>query len=438
MVRKLFLTPPDVPEDTVCRGLVMPASQAWLGVFSKALLSTIYAYNYEQIHETDLTPEQAAETAYAIYTAWLSAECAGGGSDCELPNGAKVYRRNPTSGKFEYLEDGAWVEDEDIPLPEPREESTPEERLCLASVNAVNVLHLLYDDVLAMWDDEIAVQTAIVDFWTTVGILIGSAFVPALIGILALEELAFALFYRAMDALSEDMWDEDFEKLLICLFQQNASEDEDERVHFDWQSIQEQLFTRAFVGETWLLQAAQVAYIAGAIGNQGLDTAGATTDIDEYDCECGSWYYESSDFSAWQRLRGGLLGNGQTPVTNTLGNAPYGLAGMNDVTGYAEFRLRFNTSASTITRFAIQCSGVGAMDYAHVPVLGIGTLGTATDNLSAFYPANYSVPVWKDVTGNWQYWQTELYYAGIDGVVKPMALKWRVEGTGINPFIGWP
>jgi len=50
----------------------MPASQAWIAIYSRALLETSYGNNYEQLHDTDLTPEFCAAEAYTRYQACLS------------------------------------------------------------------------------------------------------------------------------------------------------------------------------------------------------------------------------------------------------------------------------------------------------------------------------------------------------------------------------
>jgi len=64
MVKRLFLTPATMPLDEECRQIKIPSSKEWLGIFNAALLATTYAFNYEQVHETDLTPEECAEYCY--------------------------------------------------------------------------------------------------------------------------------------------------------------------------------------------------------------------------------------------------------------------------------------------------------------------------------------------------------------------------------------
>jgi len=75
MVKKLFLTPPNVPGETQCRSLEIPSSKEWLGIFNNALLQLANQYNYEQVNETDLTPEETAAICYLAYEEWLSSGC---------------------------------------------------------------------------------------------------------------------------------------------------------------------------------------------------------------------------------------------------------------------------------------------------------------------------------------------------------------------------
>lgn len=80
MVRKLFISPPDIPEGEITRCLKIPASQEWLAVVNAAILEMTNPANYEQLNETDLTPEEAAASAYSMYETYLEGEC--GLMDC--------------------------------------------------------------------------------------------------------------------------------------------------------------------------------------------------------------------------------------------------------------------------------------------------------------------------------------------------------------------
>lgn len=81
MVRKLFITPADIPAGVISRCLEIPASQEWLAVVNAAILLMTNPANYEQLNETDLTPDEAASAAYDLYVRYLEGNC--GFMDCE-------------------------------------------------------------------------------------------------------------------------------------------------------------------------------------------------------------------------------------------------------------------------------------------------------------------------------------------------------------------
>lgn len=85
MVRKLFLTPPTMPGENQCRSLEIPSSPEWLGIFNQALLQLAQPYNYEQVNDTDLTPEVVAAYCYQAYVDWLESTCAGGTGEIPTP-----------------------------------------------------------------------------------------------------------------------------------------------------------------------------------------------------------------------------------------------------------------------------------------------------------------------------------------------------------------
>lgn len=87
MVKKLFITPPDIPSDENCRSLTIPNSLQWLGILNAAILTLTNPYNYEQLYETDLTPEECAERAMQIYESYLQSA-----NSCDL---AEPYWDDP-------------------------------------------------------------------------------------------------------------------------------------------------------------------------------------------------------------------------------------------------------------------------------------------------------------------------------------------------------
>lgn len=108
MVRKLFLTPPDLPSETQCRSIAIPSSQEWLGIFNNALLQLANRWNYEQVHDTDLTPDEVAATCYGIYEDYLAA----GGCALDAPppywdegSPEEAGNEDPTETGFPWYED---------------------------------------------------------------------------------------------------------------------------------------------------------------------------------------------------------------------------------------------------------------------------------------------------------------------------------------------
>lgn len=442
MARKLFLTPPSLPDDVQCRGLFMPASQEWLAVFSEALSQTTYAHNYEQVHDTDLTPEQAAATAYNSYVAWLESECDAGGGGCVMPPPFNVrpYRISPTTGHYEYIEDDVWVEDPDIPPTPSRPEPTPDDRLCAASSNAVEVLRLTWVEAKAQFDASIAAQDALMDTVDGIATVIGAVFYPPILAVAAITQVGWEIVYAAYAVLSAVDWDEQFTYTMTCLFLQHAS-DMSDTVTFDLDGVLRDLWGLSVTGGAYLTMAAQMQWILGIIGPDGMNAAGAL-DLVDGECFCDEWCFESDDFSMWERMRGGYIENGTGPLRNTAGNPDYGHGGVygGSSTSYAEFRLRVDTPGTTITDFRVLFGGVNASIFGFVPTLGIGSIGHAGDSPSYWWPANYAVPTWNSLTGlSIEQFQTEFYVAFSVGGGVPTggpgdARRWQVRGTGVNPF----
>lgn len=75
---KPFLTPPVSSDVLECRTLLIPNTKEWLGIFNSALLETVYYWNYEQVNDTDLTPEETAEACRAIVWEYFDASCGAG------------------------------------------------------------------------------------------------------------------------------------------------------------------------------------------------------------------------------------------------------------------------------------------------------------------------------------------------------------------------
>jgi hypothetical protein len=427
MARKRFLTPPTLPEDTQCRGLVIPSSREWLGLYSEALLALTHDYNYEQAEPTDLTPEATAALAYAQYVAWLNSECGGGGGSCVLPDLAQpFFRTSPTTRRWEMLENGAWVEPSGtyaLPEPEARTEPTDAEKQCGAASNAVHALKTLYGAIVEVYDDEVEPALNQVEIAAQIAVAWGQAFGPVSSTFLAMSGAAWEGFTFLLGEIAEDDWTEEFQDILVCLLKSN-SEVTAGKVHFNFQAVIYDLVGFVlpvidnFVRVRW-----QVWYLLQCIGEQGLDLAGATNDV-EGDCvTCDSWCVEATPADFGVNVVRGWIDSAGT----LFSPFPSGI----DVYG----TLDVDTSKCQITRLGV---------YYHINGGHKGAIFMAAG------PSNGPLSqTWYDVWGGLSGWRftddrpdwystpsesTHLeFYVG-SGTSQCWIERIMIVGTGTNPF----
>jgi len=111
---KRFLTPPNMPEALECRQLQIPSSKEWLGVFNSAILELKETWNWQQINDTDLTPEECAAYCYDAYVQYLqSAGCATGVPAPYWEDGNEADDIMPAEDQiwYGYISEGNFVED---------------------------------------------------------------------------------------------------------------------------------------------------------------------------------------------------------------------------------------------------------------------------------------------------------------------------------------
>lgn len=404
----------------------MPASQEWLAVFSNALSQTIYAHNYEQIDDAALTPEQAAEEAYARYVAWLTATC--GSPNCGLqPNGSKVYRVSPTTGHYEYLQDEEWVQDEDIPPTPARTEPTEPDRKCAAASNAVEVLRLTWVEAMAQYDANVAALDAQVDTALAISALVGAVFYPPIIAMAGLTQLGWEIVYNTYEALTFADWDEAFTRNMVCLFLAHA-DDTGDVVTFDYAAILRDLWKQAFTLQTYLVMAGQVEWLLSWIGPDAMNAAGAL-EIVEGDCDsCGTWCYEFLPAELMTVDNGHFDTNGYL-----IGSAYAGWGGY-----YGSCHMSVDTSDCVITRIGGWLSGSypGSVTIAGGATPGTGDIGAGTWVNRTYTGGIETLVMSPDDSGAGTTSDTTSlsFYIDRGGSEQPALVRVRVEGTGTNPF----
>jgi hypothetical protein len=303
----------------VSRELAIPADKLWLGVFSEALSQTTYAHNYSHIDPAHLTPEETAEIALAIYTAWLeAAECGTGTTECpdpQLPESdSPIFRVNPTSGHFEQLVNDAWTYtqgDYAIPPPNARTETTEYEQKCGAASNAANALHAIYDAIVDFYQTEVDPALVQAELAAQIAVAIGSVFGPISETFLLLSGVAWEMFTTLLAEMTQDDWNEDFEQILICTLNSNVTIT-DGVASFNMSGVCADLvgFVLPVIDEHIRVRW-QVWYLLQVIGMDGLNAAGAATAVEGACVTCDTWCVQ------WT---GANLGNGYwSIVEGTLG-----------------------------------------------------------------------------------------------------------------------
>jgi len=282
-----WLTPDSpVSPELECRAFYIPNQIEFIGAVSGALLELTKAYNWEKFGT--MTAEEAAGEMYNRWLAFMENSC----GSFECPPGYRIDQY----GKLQQSNDGggSWTDNPNaifIETPE-REEPTAEERRCLAAANAVEVLRLTYLDVLVAFAEDRDATFGMLAFATIMAFLLGALFYPAS-GLAALSALlnftlgAFSTAYAGLEFLGDDDWTPDYSDELTCLLYEHSS-DVEGVVSFDWVAVTQNIFMPEFDAAltfwNW--------YVLNVIGEQGLNDAGATTSIDEWDCsDCLLWCY---------------------------------------------------------------------------------------------------------------------------------------------------
>lgn len=352
-----FPTPNSTPDDTVRRIFIVPNSDEWLGLLEGAVQVLLDEWRYYDWGA--MTPAEAASAFNSIVLASYTNLC-----QCELPGGGSVIRLNPDTGHLEELgDDGTWVEpsgDYAVPPITPREGGTAEDQMCLAAANAAHVLELLYESVtdsIAESLTEAEAYTAMVEAFI---LAVGWEFAPIAFAIGTFFLIVFGVLYAIVALIGADLWDETFTRVLVCALVGCASNDAGV-VTFDWTCTQSALAaTTDALDFNQLRLFGQLSYLIEVIGGaDGLNQAGATTAITDYDCSpcfptgwCYFWDFTLSD-GGWVVGAQGEWSDGVGWVSQTVSPGVY------DVLIYAECPGGCGQPATTVTIVATWTPGSG-------------------------------------------------------------------------------
>lgn len=337
-MRKPFLTPPTTPAEVQCRSLQIPMSKYWLGIFNSALLEATYAYNYEQVNDTDLTPEQAANAALEIFSAYLDSTCGGTPSECTTPGTDTPPFRIGAGGHLQQAVDGEWVAPEGIyelpPVP-PRTNPSEVDRICLAAANAAKTLSDTYEAMIDAYNEDLDPSFGLAQLAGTTGaaIAVGLGYISFGLGTIIFG--VFQLFYEAFQWLTTDSWDAAFTDKVVCYLIECASDDAGV-VTFDYDCFMQKVSADSNLTEdlTDIRRFGQIWYMMQFIGVEGLNLAGATTSITTPECECDDGWCYTWDFAASPSAAGWTLSN----TTYVLGTG-YRVAGISSAPNFRDARI---------------------------------------------------------------------------------------------------
>lgn len=290
-----YLTPETLPPTLHCRRLLIPDSSEWLAIISGALTELTLTWNWQQ---KGITVDQALEASRDIIASYYNQPCTNP-DECTQPDGSPVIRRN-ADGTTQQLINGTWqAPTGDLtPIPpEPREEPTEEDRLCLAAKNAANILGLTYAAAEEAYFETGTAEAVVTAIIGAAAIIFAPFVTPMTIAALGLLQLIFDTFFDIWGALTEPVWDDELEAKLACTLLSVASEDGDERVTFDFEQLQIKLVT------DWVntlhypeyLLGLQMQYLTQILGAEALNWSSGTTAIIDDDCSyCGCTTYDDN------------------------------------------------------------------------------------------------------------------------------------------------
>jgi len=283
-----YLTPSEIPEGNTCRVLLIPDSYEWDAIIYGALSELAKSYNWEQYGA--VTVDEAIAEAQILLDEYAASSCGELGGGCELLEGSLTLRLG-IGGGVEQWNGEDWVEPtgdyEQPPIP-PRTETTDDEKRCLAAANAVAVYGELYEVTtdaasdFEFLDEFLDAVFAGIDTW--VGVWAGETAKS----FAQLGAWAVGKFFYVWETITEDYWDEDFEVEFACILYNNATVNGDGSVSFNYDNVLSdlQLFAVGSFNINYFSLWLQLEYLFYfSAGGDGMDAAGGTTAVEEYDCE---------------------------------------------------------------------------------------------------------------------------------------------------------
>jgi len=362
------------PEGVRCICVQVPDDEEWVGAFygqiQRLALQSIWDRDEEH------TAQVVARRWLEVYLQTLEGNC----SDvpCILPPpfdidiGVEIrIVRQDDDGHWQELCGDSWCTpsgDYTVPEPEEREESTSAERKCLAAANAVHLLDLTYEaatDAFTSDSTQVAVYEAIIG---VVASGLGVWAVGFTASGLVLAAGLFFAWYELLETVTADLWTTDFTEELVCILY-NTAIDTAGVITFDYPAfltgIYDLIYSSGLDLEKQLLLQ-QVLFMLSFIGADGINVAGGTTEVEDYDCDpCTPWQHTFNFVSNEQGFSNIIVSNADhsnyctTGTSNNINNAD---GWKIRISPYKHIGLTF--TLSRITKFSITYNNQnGAVDF---------------------------------------------------------------------------
>lgn len=442
MVRRLFLTPPNLPEETALRCVTLPDDKNWWGLLNAALLLLTQEWQYEQVHETDLTPAECAAYFQVVYNNYLLGACgvrdvrqnvidpctlektldgetwlpwanilACAGMLAASATPLKNVRIDPVDGETPQWspDDGStWLDiigDPDAPPivtpPAPVYGPDPAAQACLGSRRAALVLAEFYRATYGVFTAGMANTLNDMNvFLQQVNNALFSFIYPQAAQVV--KALGLMESYDEGEYTVPEL-DPETVDLLTCLLLDNSSVPFDGIVQFDFEQVQTDMIATVGLNPGLALQSL-LTYITSS----GLNAASGTAVLDTYECyECLEWCIEF-DFTT----------TSYSTLFNTFNPSYFTWVSGQGWRMNGDFRQFGYNYGEVITASQISMEWSAAGQFTGPP--GVGTSSNSTN------PTLNKDPAFAEDSSYWTCFQ----FAGV------YIRKYRLTGIGLPPSVG--
>lgn len=300
-----YLTPPSIPEGTVCRPLFIPASSEWLAIVSGAITELTKTWNWEQF---GVSVEDTLAAVQVMVDAYYAQENECVNPNCPCP---PIYRTG-SLGQQQVSLDGmeTWQDVALPPLPTPTPISGQSDQ-CLSARNAIEVVFQTYSVVIDEFNNGVTILVGLAALISTLALMI---FYPPAV---AIVWTFFVELWAVLEFLTAGDWTSGFTEEITCIVYNHISI-VDGVYQADFEAMMAEIGDHLEDNQIW----AAAYYIILAAGEYSFQQALQTRSIQSWDCsECEpplEFIIYSEDDPSWTGTPCAHSGRGS--LINTTGD----------------------------------------------------------------------------------------------------------------------